>query len=170
MLATLKEFFLTRGTPAFLVGGYLRESLRSLPPGRDIDIAVAGDSQSLGRELARVLGGTFVPLNPGLGKARIVVQEFELGTGGWQVDLSGFTGTIEEDLARRDFTINAMALPVANWGAPDELLVDPFNGRMDLARKSIRAVGPSVFKDDPGRLLRSVRLASALGFPWLRVV
>ncbi len=55
MLPKLKDFFLTSGTPAFLVGGYLRDSLRSLPPGRDIDIAVAGDSQSLGRELARVL-------------------------------------------------------------------------------------------------------------------
>lgn len=147
-----------------MVGGYLRESLLSLPLGRDIDIAVAGDSQSIGRELARVLGGTFVPLNPGLGKARIVARE--CGAGRWQVDLSGFTGAIEEDLARRDFTINAVALPVAHWGekASAELLIDPFNGQMDLARKSIRTVGPRVFKDDPGRLLRSVRLAAALGF------
>ena len=164
MLMKLKEFFTARQSPAFLVGGYLRDSLLSRPLGRDIDIALSGDSQSVGRELSLALGGTFVPLSPSHGKARVVAPE--PGVGPWNVDLSSFSGTIEEDLARRDFTINALALPLSSWGElmPGELVIDPFDGRPDLVRKCIRAVGPHVFRDDPGRLLRAVRLAAGLGF------
>ena len=129
MLTRLKELLAGEHVSAFLVGGYLRDSLRSQSPGRDIDIAVAGDSQTVGRELARQLGGTFVPLNPALGKARVVVPSSDADpipdvatgpvsdpvTGNWNIDLSGFSGTIEEDLAQRDFTINAMALPLGAW-------------------------------------------------------
>ena len=64
MLTRLKELLGGEHLSAFLVGGYLRDSLRSRSPERDLDIAVAGDSQTIGRELARQLGGTFVPLNP----------------------------------------------------------------------------------------------------------
>ena len=196
MLTRLKELLAGEHLSAFLVGGYLRDSLRSGSPERDIDIAVAGDSQTIGRELARQLGGTFVPLNPALGKARVVVPasdadpipDFAAGavsnpesgteSGQWTIDLSGFSGTIEEDLAQRDFTINAMALPLEHWGqvkhwgqveawdraSLDESVIDPFQGRSDLAQKCIRSLNPHVFRDDPGRLLRAVRLAAGLGF------
>ena len=148
-----------------LLGGRLpADSLLSRPPGRDIDVAVAGDSQALGRRLSKMLGGKFVPLSPTFGTARVVAPDPEGGT--WTVDLSAFAGSIEEDLARRDFTINALALPLAHWGsgALGEELIDPFQGRKDLAEKCIRAVSRHAFQDDPCRLLRSVRLASALGF------
>jgi len=158
-----------------LVGGYLRDTLRSATPARDVDIALPGDAQKIGRELARFLGGTFVPLGTAFGAARVVVPspdpespEDEKGKD-WTIDLWGYTGTVEEDLARRDFTIDAMALPFQDWPAIDspelaEKVMDPFNGRQDLAKKSIRAVNPHVFQDDPGRLLRTVHLAARLRF------
>jgi poly(A) polymerase len=170
VLAKLKEFFSSRRYPAFLVGGYLRDSLKSLPHGRDLDIAVLGDSQRIGQELARVLGGVFVPLSPAHRVARVVVADPEAEAaapaGRWVVDLAGFSGSIEEDLARRDFTINALALPLQDWASPvpSDLVIDPFNGREDLSRKCIRAVTPRVFQDDPGRLMRAVRLAASLSF------
>ena len=164
MLTRLKEFFAARQCPAYLVGGYLRDCLLSLTPQRDVDIALSADSQIIGRDMALALGGSFVPLSPAQGKARVVVPDSEDGP--WTVDLSNFPGTIEEDLARRDFTINSMALCLSDWASPPpgELIIDPFHGRMDLARKSIRAVGANVFREDPVRLLRAVRLAAGLGF------
>lgn len=114
--------------------------------------------------LATHLGGTFIPLSPARGVARVVVPA--AGQTPLTVDISGYTGTIEEDLARRDFTINAFAAPLTQWisGPGPEHILDPFNGIEDLARKRVKAVSPQVFRDDPGRLLRAVRLASRLRF------
>lgn len=163
ILTGLIRFFASRQYPAFLVGGYLRDSLLSRPS-QDIDIAVAGDPQLLGRELARELGGAFVPLSPVHGIARIVVPG--PNNKPWTADLTGISGSIEDDLARRDFTINALALPRESWLSDQwrESVLDPFNGREDLAKKRIRTVTPYVFQEDPGRLLRAVRLAARLQF------
>ena len=164
MLKKLEGFFSARGCLAYLVGGYLRDSLISRGPQQDIDIALPGDAESAGRDLARKLGGSYVPLGAEFGKSRVVVPDPSAGQ--WNIDLASVSGTIEEDLARRDFTINAMALPLSRWGSPvpGDAVIDPFEGRRDLSRKRIRVVGPRVFKDDPGRLLRAVRLAAGLGF------
>jgi hypothetical protein len=78
---------------------------------------------------------------------------------GRTVDFTPVHGTIEADLARRDFTINAIALPV---GGHEH--VDPCGGREDLQLREIRAVTESVFEDDPLRLIRAVRLADELSF------
>jgi len=183
LLAKLTAFFSARETNAFLVGGYLRDTLLSLPRGHDVDLAVAGNPELLARDLAERLGGTYVPLGPAHGVARVVIpgslsepteqlvsgdllSASTDGEGPWTIDLAHFPGTIEEDLARRDFTIDALALPLEHWAseAPGEMVIDPFNGLQDLARKCIRAVGPSVFKEDPARLLRAVRFAARLGF------
>jgi poly(A) polymerase len=174
MLAKLKEYFAARRFPAYLVGGYLRDSLLSLSLGREIDIAVQADPQAVGLDLAQELGGVYVPLSPAHGVARVVVAGIpaagqplaEQQSTGWSVDLTGFSGNIEEDLARRDFTVDALALPLQFWAlpVPGEVIIDPFHGREDLVRRSIRAVGPGVFRDDPGRLLRAVRLAARLKF------
>jgi poly(A) polymerase len=175
MLQRLSGFFAAQESGVVLVGGYLRDTLRSATPARDVDIALPGDAQKIGRELARFLGGTFVPLGTAFGAARVVVPspdpespEDEKGKD-WTIDLWGYTGTVEEDLARRDFTIDAMALPFQDWPAIEspelaEKVMDPFNGRQDLAKKCIRAVNPHVFQDDPGRLLRTVHLAARLRF------
>ncbi len=164
LITRLKAYFAGLGIPAYLVGGSLRDSLLARPQGRDVDIALAADSQSAGRELAGALGGSFVPLSPERGIARVVVKDSKAGR--WTVDLAALPGGIEEGLARRDFTIDAMALPLSAWesAAQAEQVIDPFNGRRDLLEKVVRAVSLGVFRDDPARLVRSVRLASSLGF------
>jgi len=133
---------------------------------------VSVDPQPLGLQLARQLGGSFVPLSPAHGFARVVFKPPESDLYGsisaktWTIDLTRFSSTIADDLARRDFTIDALALPLESWSAAPwgELVIDPFNGREDLARKRIRTVRPQVFQEDPGRLLRAVRLAGRLRF------
>ena len=175
MLERLSGFFAAQGRGVVLVGGYLRDTLRSAMPERDVDIALPGDTQKIGRALAQFLGGTFVPLGAAYGAARVVAPspdpEFPDEKNGqtWTIDLWGYSGSVEEDLARRDFTIDAMALPLGDWAAIDspelgETVLDPFNGRRDLAQKCIRAVNSHVFQDDPARLLRAVHLAARLRF------
>jgi tRNA nucleotidyltransferase/poly(A) polymerase len=78
---------------------------------------------------------------------------------GTTVDFTPLAGTIEDDLATRDFTINAIAQPVAGGD-----YIDPLGGRGDLESRTLRAVSESVFEDDPLRLLRAVRLEDELGF------
>ncbi len=73
--------------------------------------------------------------------------------------VSGAEITLEEDMGRRDFTVNAMALRLA-----DGTLVDPFDGRADLERRVLRTVSPTSFAEDPLRMLRGLRLVSQLGF------
>ena len=172
------------------MGGYLRDSLLRRPCG-DLDVAVSCDPQSLAHRLAKALGGSYVALSPQQGVARVVLPPPPLGpseppdlpghavpqtgiaegiydalTQVSTIDIAGFSTTIESDLARRDFTVNAMALPLADWNSGQwrERVIDPYNGISDLTEKRIRAVSSSVFRDDPGRLLRAVRLAGQLGF------
>ena len=152
------------GTDAYLVGGSVRDWLLSAKLGQDIDIAVSGDPEAIAREIAGRFGGTVVPLSPAHGIVRVAVPADDGAEDGpWNIDVDGFTGTIEEDLARRDFSVNAMAVPLAGWPSSDSL-IDMFGGRADLATKTIRALGPTVFQDDPGRLMRTVRLAGQLKF------
>ena len=169
ILSKLREFFLSRSVPAFLVGGYIRDSLLGVPT-RDVDVAVLGDFLRLAKELADTFGGAFVPLGQARqalgtpGVARAVVSS--PNSGKWVVDVSGMEGSIYGDLMRRDFTVDAMALALENWRTPgwEESILDPFGGRRDLAQRTIRAIRPSTFRDDSARLLRAVRLAAKLGF------
>ena len=181
MINQLLEFFGSRETPVYLVGGYVRDWLLSRPPDRDIDLAVGGDALAIAALLAPHLDGSLVPLSPSRGSVRIVIKtashkasepnsEVDPEQPGsddeglpWTVDLTGYSGSIEEELGRRDFTINSMALPLAEWD-DREALLDPLGGQADLARKQIRALNPGIFESDPGRLLRAMRLSSQLRF------
>ncbi len=173
ILSELRGFFLNRSVQAFLVGGYIRDSLLDIET-RDVDVVVMGDPVPLAGELARTFNGSFVLLNQShqsfsSGKyarrvARVVIV-FNAGLK-WVVDVAGLETTIDDDLGQRDFTIDAMALAVNDWLVPNwkERILDPFGGRKDLAEKRVRAVSPLVFDDDPVRLLRGVRLAAKLDF------
>ena len=163
VLGQLARFFSAQQPSAYLVGGYLRDSLLSLPS-HDIDIAVEGDAHALGRALALELGAVYVPLARAFNVARIALQP--PAGGSWNIDLAGFYGTIQEDLVRRDFTVNALALPLEHWLDDDwrGSVIDPCSGRQDLTNRCIRAVTDHVFQDDPGRLVRAVRLAGRLHF------
>jgi poly(A) polymerase len=81
----------------------------------------------------------------------------------WQIDFSALQGDIRQDLGRRDFTIDAMAWEL-DKPFNDVNIIDPFYGREDLRRGVIRVVSAEVFKSDPVRLLRAVRIAAELGF------
>ena len=138
--------------PAWVVGGALRDELL----GRElVDVDVACPNPELAARLyARLAGGAVFPLSERHGAWRVAFRE------GYTVDFTPLHGdTIEEDLETRDFTVNALARPLAG-GA----LVDPLGGEPDLEARRLRAVGPTVFADDPLRLLRAVRLEDELGF------
>ena len=165
----LTAFFDGRDVETYIVGGMVRDRLMRRPAGRDVDLAVKGDAVALGRELADELGGSPAPLSVPRGMMRVVLPptaagEAGYGNHGWTIDLSGYSEDIHRDLARRDFTINAMAVGLAEWDVDFcGMVLDPFEGREDLLRKAIRALNPDVFEDDPGRLLRAVRLSGELG-------
>jgi poly(A) polymerase len=140
--------------PAWLVGGAVRD--RAL--GRatdDYDVAVQGDARSLARGLANATEAHVFPLSEAFGVWRVVARDRA-----WQVDvLPVVGGSIGADLAGRDFTINAIAEPLA--GGP---YVDPFGGMSDLRDRRLRMVAPSAFVEDPLRTLRLARLACELDF------
>jgi hypothetical protein len=138
--------------PAWIVGGALRDELL----GRevvDVDVACA-DPEPAARLYSRLAGGAVFPLSERHGAWRVAFRN------GRTVDFTPLHGdSIDEDLATRDFTVNAMARPLGEDG-----LVDPHGGEPDLASRRLRVVAPSVFEDDPLRLLRAVRLEDELGF------
>lgn len=135
-----------------LVGGAVRDLLLGRPP-RDADIAIAGAADAAAR-FAKAVGGRLVTL----GAAPFDVVR--VAAGGVVYDFAEIVGaTIEEDLARRDFTIGAIAIPLdAKRG-----VVDPFEGVADLRQSLLRMVRESNFADDPLRVLRGARLVAELG-------
>src|SRR5512132_1641427 len=137
------------GEEAWVVGGAVRDELlgRELV---DLDIAVR-DPRRAARAFAKRAGGAPFALSERHGAWRVALED------GRTVDFTPLPGPIEDDLTTRDFTINAIARPLAG-GDP----VDPFGGRADLEAHCLRAVGEGVFRDDPVRLLRAVRLEDEL--------
>lgn len=145
----------SQAAEVWIVGGTVRDALLGRPSD-DLDLAVSGGALALGRSLAAALGGAFYPLDKPRGVGRVLV-----GKTGRHIDLAGLRATdINADLCARDFTINAMAVPIRRL---DELL-DPTNGDCDLQRGLLRATSPRTFEDDPLRILRAIRLRKALGF------
>jgi poly(A) polymerase len=161
LLAGISRHLAEEGITAYLVGGFVRDTLLGRDTD-DIDIAVNADALATASALAGALGGKYVPLDEENGVGRVVLPETK-----WHVDFAALQGDIGQDMARRDFTIDAMALEL-NQGTEAGLdtgnLIDPFHGRDDLRRGIIRAVGPAVFTSDAVRLLRAVRFAAELDF------
>jgi poly(A) polymerase len=155
--------FLSGRVKAYLVGGFIRDS-RLKRTTADIDIALSGNALELAPEIARALGGKFILLDKQNRICRVVVVDKKAPLEGrWQLDFTSLEDSIEQDLGRRDFTIDAIAIELNKVGG-DFTPVDPFNGLKDLEKKVIRAVAETVFEDDAVRLLRAVRLAAELGF------
>lgn len=153
----------------WLVGGSVRDAILGRPA-HDIDLAVAGDAVPPARAVADLLGGAVIPL-PAHNVARVALPRTALssesdGSPPFLIDIAGYHGDIADDLRRRDFTVNAMAIPLDKWDCADRIdyLLDPCGGLVDIARHILRMTGDAVFDDDPGRLLRGVRLAQQLGF------
>ncbi len=109
----------------------------------------------MARELGRRAAAHPFALSDAFGAWRVVARDHS-----WQIDLMPLMGErLEEDLARRDLTINAIARELAGGE-----LIDPFGGVADLRARRLRMVGPAAFRDDPLRVLRLARLAAELGF------
>jgi poly(A) polymerase len=142
------------GTPAWLVGGAVRDRLLRRPTS-DFDVVVAGDVAACARGVARAARGHPFELSEAFGAWRVIARDRS-----WQLDLMALDGTtIEQDLARRDLTVNAIAEPLGGGGH-----VDPFGGIADLQARILRAVSGTAFLDDPLRVMRLARLACELSF------
>jgi poly(A) polymerase len=164
LLATVNNLLAEQGIKSYLVGGFIRDALLKRETA-DIDIALAADALEIAPGIADALGGSFVRLDEANKVGRVVVKDKKAPSGGrWQLDFAAFEGSIEQDLSRRDFTIDAMAIDLSGLAQDDIHLIDPFNGRADLEDKIIRAVAGTVFSSDAVRLLRAVRLAAELDF------
>ena len=160
------------GVPCYLVGGFVRDKLlqRSC---KDIDFVCVGDALQLAQSVAHTSGdSTPVSLFKHFGTAHIRIHEFDVEfVGARKESYAHHTrkpevepGTLQDDQLRRDFTINALAVPVHKKTAGE--LVDPFNGVEDLHNGVIRTpLEPAqTFSDDPLRMLRAIRFAAQLGF------
>ena len=139
----------------YLVGGALRDAMLGLDAA-DLDIAVESGLGDFLRSVAAATGRSPAPIGD---RWR---QTHRLRWHGRQLDLALLLGPLEEDLIQRDFTVNAMALPLP---APENAvhgLVDPCGGQQDLRKRKIRCVSEAVLDADPLRLLRAVRYVAAL--------
>jgi poly(A) polymerase len=140
------------GTTAWLVGGAPRDHLLGRPT-FDLDLVVDGAVEPAARALGREGRAAAFPLSDAFGVWRVVARDHA-----WQVDLLPVNGaSIEDDLAARDFTVNAIAEPLAG-GDP----IDPFGGRQDLLAGRLRMVSAQAFAADPLRVLRAARFACEL--------
>lgn len=139
--------------PAWIVGGAVRDAVLGRGVS-DLDLAVAGDPGAAARAIAQAIGEHAFELSAEFRTWRVAASGH-----GWQIDVTALRGdSIEADLAERDFTIGAVAVPLEG-GEP----IDPYAGLADLADKRLRAVGEASFDDDPLRLLRAARLAAEMG-------
>jgi poly(A) polymerase len=141
------------GQPAWLVGGAVRDRVLGRAAS-DLDLVVDGDPEQAARALAGAVGrAACFALSEDFGAWRVVARE-----GAWQADVERLRGgSLQADLRLRDFTVNAIAEPIAG-GQP----IDPLGGIEDLRARRLRMAGPRAFADDPLRVLRLVRMAVEL--------
>lgn len=159
MIDRVIEFVRGQGRPAWLVGGYVRDRLLDRPT-NDLDLIVPSAAVRLARRLGEVFGGASFVLDAQRDVGRAILpgptgQTLEVDVARLRVP------DLLDDLALRDFTVNAMALDLSGAGLP---LIDPFGGRTDVDRRLLRAVTEGAFCDDPLRMLRGVRMIAELDF------
>ncbi|MDP3703960.1 MAG: hypothetical protein Q8R78_06190 [Candidatus Omnitrophota bacterium] len=162
-----------QGLSAYAVGGCVRDWRLGITTAKDLDVTVEGDGIAAARAMAHALKGT-VRVHESFGTATL-----RLPGGKGRVDLASCRkeiykrpgaypsvspGTLEEDLFRRDFTVNAMALAVnpGRFGT----LIDPFHGARDLQQRQLRILHARSFLDDPSRILRGIRFTQRFGLRW----
>ncbi len=154
------------GYDAYVVGGSVRDALRGVDP-HDWDVTTSARPDQIQKVFTRSL------YNNRFGTVAVRSGDHDVEVTTYRVeaeyrdhrrpDTVAFSASLEEDLARRDFTMNAMAFRPARGGAPAEL-IDPFGGRRDLDARLLRAVGDpdERFREDALRMLRAVRFATLL--------
>lgn len=177
IIQRLSQIASEEGAEAFLVGGSIRDLLllKGSQKIREYDVVVGCDPAAFSRRIAEVLGGVFFPLDEERRIYRMMASPevsirapFPKGHDfiekrGVQVDLSLLKGTILDDLRKRDFTVNAMAIPVGAAREGRMEWIDPLGGMEDLKKGWLRAVSEEVFDEDPVRLLRAYRISALMG-------
>jgi tRNA nucleotidyltransferase (CCA-adding enzyme) len=168
ILSAARAVARTRRLRIYLAGGAVRD-LRLGRPIADVDLVVEADALGFAKDLASRLSGSLKEY-PRFATATLTLSEGStLDVAATRTERYGRPGAlpavttgvkIEEDLGRRDFTVNAMALELS----PGRRLVDPFGGEVDLERRNLRSLHGGSFLDDPTRALRAVRYANRLGF------
>ncbi len=156
--------------PAYVVGGWVRDRLlQRVRPHMDIDLVLPHDAIGTAKTIAQTYDAGFVILDPQREIARVVFPQVT-------VDFAAQVGaTLEEDLHRRDYTMNAIAIACKDLPQDDGLCgmepftfqakcIDPYDGITDLHRRLVRMITLENLKDDPLRLLRGYRQAAQLGF------
>ncbi|MYA78388.1 MAG: CCA tRNA nucleotidyltransferase [Gemmatimonadetes bacterium] len=157
LASDLADLCLEVNHEVYLVGGSVRDAILGRPV-RDLDLTLAADGLALGRKLADRLRCPFVPLDDTDRTGRVVLRRR------FTIDISSFKGdSLEADLRKRDFTINARAVRLADLLAGRPAISDPLGGKGDLAAKRLKAVSEASFRDDPLRVLRAFRLAGQFG-------
>lgn len=171
LLKTIGTIADVQNVRVYVVGGYVRDLLRGKEV-MDTDILVVGNGIEFAKNVARTIGCNEPVVYENFGTALLLLGDRKVEFVGARKESYArnsrkprvSVGTLEEDLARRDFTVNAMAISL-NAETFGELL-DPFNGLDDLRRK--RLVTPldpkATFDDDPLRILRAMRFAAQLQF------
>ena len=144
------------GAEAWIVGGAVRDALM----GRevvDVDLAVRqGTEEGAARGIARASGGTPFAMSEEFGTWRVEAEDHA-----WHLDVTRLRAdTIEADLRLRDFTVNAIAVPLSDTDAEP---IDPTGGVADAESRVLRAASERAFADDPLRIVRAARIAGALG-------
>ncbi len=159
------------GRECYVVGGYVRDLLLGRPS-KDIDFVTVGSGIEVARAVSRLIRGARLSVFRNFGTAQVKSRNEELEFVGARKESYNRNsrkpivedGTLDDDLARRDFTINAMAASVnaASFGQ----LIDRYNGLSDLEAKLIRTpLDPDItFSDDPLRMMRAIRFATQLSF------
>ena len=152
----------------YLAGGPVRDILLGQRP-KDLDLSVVGDGEEFARVLAAKMGGQLVQTSE-FGTACVLLSSGPVDIATARFETYSEPGAlphvtpagIREDLARRDFSVNAMAVAVwpAKWGE----LIDPYGGASDTLRRRLRVLHDRSFQDDPTRIIRGLRYEARLGF------
>jgi poly(A) polymerase/tRNA nucleotidyltransferase (CCA-adding enzyme) len=158
LLNNLSVFVRSRGVSAWLVGGAARDLVAGRAP-HDLDLAVDADGCALARAFADTVSGAFVALDEARDTGRVVLP----GPPPVTIDFARLRGpTLEDDLHLRDFTVNALALPI-QAGSLALAPIDPTGGLADLQAQILRPCSPQSLADDPLRALRVPRFCATLG-------
>ncbi|MEK6590756.1 MAG: HD domain-containing protein [Nitrospinota bacterium] len=186
-IKTVKDISDYYNMNVFLVGGIIRDSIIStffhsdIFPKRnesrqqvlDLDFATGGDALVFGKKVGDSVNGSYFPLDKERSVSRVVIKSPSFpplirGSEGGLIilDFSRIRGEgIEDDLRKRDFTINSIAISLNNLFSNNELkLIDPTGGIKDIEERVIRMYDKNVIDDDPLRMLRAIKFESRLGF------